>query len=66
MSFKGMISTIKKYEVQVDEKPMGVVLRVNDQNRCILRICRIPRELVFDEQGNVREFIDITYPKIMK
>jgi len=58
-----MISTIKKYEVQVDDKPSGVVLRVNDANRCVLRICRIPRKLVFDENDNLREFIDITYPK---
>lgn len=50
-------------EVQVDAKPQGVVIRINDEHRCILRICGIPHELVFDGYGNRREFIDITYPK---
>lgn len=49
-------------ELQIDDKPQGVVLRLNDENRCILRICRIPRELVYDEKGNLRKFIDVTYP----
>jgi len=61
-----MESTQKTYEVQVDDKPMGVVIRINDENRCVLRICRIPRELVFEPDGKVKEFIDITYPKIKK
>jgi hypothetical protein len=59
-----MESTIKRYEVQVDDKPSGVVLRVNDKNQCILRICKIPRNLVFESDGKVKDFIDIEYPKI--
>lgn len=61
-----MESLFKTYEVQVDEKPSGVVIRINDENRCILRICRIPRDLVFDPDGKVKDFVDITYPKIEK
>jgi hypothetical protein len=61
-----MITSIDKYEIQIDDKLSGVVIRVNDENRCVLRICRIPKELVFDTEGNLREFIDITYPKLEK
>src|ERR1035437_7117603 len=46
------------FEMQVDEMPNGAVIRINDA-----RGCRVPRELVFNEQGEVRTFIDITYPK---
>jgi hypothetical protein len=53
------------FEVQVDEKPNGAVIRINDKRGCRIRICSIPKELVFDEQGEVRTFIDITYPKQM-
>jgi hypothetical protein len=31
-----MKSIIKKYELQIDEKPIGVVIRINDQDKCIL------------------------------
>ena len=57
-----MESTFKLFELQIDEKPNGVVIRLNDkQGKCVLRICGIPKELVY--QGNDRkEFIDITYP----
>ena len=58
-----MESINKEFELQIDDKPNGVVIRLNDESRCILRICGIPKELVYDEQGNQREFIDITYPK---
>jgi hypothetical protein len=51
-------------EIQFDEKPNGVVIRVNSVRGCILRICGIPKELVFDENGKVREFVDIAYPKL--
>jgi hypothetical protein len=51
-------------EIQFDEKPNGAVIRVNNVRGCILRICRIPKELVFDENGKVREFVDIAYPKV--
>ena len=51
-------------EIQFDEKPNGAVIRVNNVRGCILRICGIPKELVFDENGKVREFVDIAYPKL--
>jgi hypothetical protein len=51
------------FEMQVDEMPNGAVIRVNDARGCRIRICGVPRELVFNEQGEVRTFIDITYPK---
>ena len=52
----------KQFELQSDKKPNGAVRWLNDERGCVLRICSIPRELVFDEQGNVREAIDISYP----
>jgi len=56
--------TQKEFEFQVDLKPHGgAVLRLNDENGCVLRICSIPKELVFKPDGTVREHIDITYPK---
>ena len=58
-----MESTIKTYEVQVDLKPNGAVLRVNDENGIVLRICGIPKELVFEPDGKVKDYIDITYPR---
>jgi len=58
-----MITKAGMYEFQVDEKPSGVVIRLNDdKGRCILRICRVPKEIVY-EGTEIREFIDITYPK---
>jgi hypothetical protein len=54
------------YELQVDEKPNGAVIRINNAFGCRVRICSIPKELVFDEKGEVRSFIDITYPKKQK
>jgi len=53
----------QEYEIQIDRKPSGVVLRVNDERGCILRICKIPPELVYDDDGEVKDFIDIEYPK---
>jgi len=49
-------------ELQFDEKPWGAVIRVNTATGCKLRMCRIPKELVFDENQEVKEFVDITYP----
>ena len=58
-----MIESIyDEFELQIDDKPNGVVIRLNN-DRCILRICGVPKELVYDEKGIRREFIDITYPK---
>jgi len=51
-------------EIQYDLKPNGVVIRINNDNGCILRICGVPKELVFDKKGWIKEFIDITYPKV--
>jgi hypothetical protein len=54
---------IKQFELQVDLKPNGCVIRLNDERGCILRICGIPKELVYDEQGHIRQSIDIAYPQ---
>ena len=59
-----MQTFLEPFELQVDEKPNGSVIRVNDARGCRVRICSIPKELVFDEQGEVRSFIDITYPNL--
>ena len=57
-----METIVKKFELQIDEKPNGkVVIRLND-GRCVLRICNVPKELVYIE-GELRDFIDITYQK---
>lgn len=56
-------SESEQWELQFDEKRNGAVIRVNGDNGCKLRICRIPKELIFDENGEVREFIDIMFPE---
>jgi hypothetical protein len=56
---------IKVLEVQIDEKPNGCVIRINDAESCIIRICGIPKELVY-ENGEIRETIDIAYPDTKK
>jgi len=56
----------KTYELQIDEKPNGMVIRLNDESRCVLRICGIPKDNVLDEDGNIKEFIDITYPHVLR
>jgi len=58
-----MITVIKECEIQIDEQPSGVIIRINGAEGCLLRICRIPKELIYDEQGNIKEFIDIRYSK---
>lgn len=58
-----MESRTQTFELQIDHKPNGLVIRVNDDHKCVLRICNIPQELIIDpKNGKVREFIDITYP----
>ena len=54
---------IKNFELQIDEKPNGMVIRLNDEKGCVLRICGIPKKLVC-EDGEVREFIDISYSNV--
>jgi len=56
----------EQLEIQFDEKPQGAVIRVNSVTGCVLRMCRIPKELVFNENGEVREFVDITFPQPYK
>jgi len=51
----------KELEFQLDKKPGGYVIRVNDEHGCILRICQIPFHLVEDKNG-IRGYIDIAYP----
>ena len=53
-----MKSITKEFELQLDEKPNGFVIRLNDKEKCVLRICQIPKTL------NVQvDFIDATYTK---
>ena len=59
-------SKIGEFEIQIDEKPNGVVIRVNDEKRCVLRICNIPNYLVFAKDGTQFPTIDITYPQEKK
>jgi hypothetical protein len=48
------------FEIQFDLKPTGAVIRINDENsNCILRICQIPKNLVFKPDSTVKEFIDV-------
>ena len=56
-----MKSIQKVFEFQIDEKPNGYVVRLNDEKGCILRICQIPKELI-ESDG----FIDVAYPKPQK
>lgn len=60
-----METIAKLFELQIDEMPTGVVLRLNDE-QCRLRICKVPKQFVLNADGTVREFIDITYPTPIK
>ena len=61
-----MTSKIRLLEIQIDEKPNGAVIRVNDESKCVLRICNIPKYLVFDKDGNPLTTIDLTFPQEKK
>ena len=61
-----MTSNIELLEIQVDEKPYGVVIRINNEKRCILRICNIPKYMVFAADGTQFPTIDITFPQEKK
>jgi len=56
-----MKSLTEIFELQIDDKPNGVVIRLNDDRRCLLRICGIPKSLIYDDKNRLKEFIDITY-----
>jgi len=56
-----MKETIKTFELQVDLKPNGAVIRLNDEKGCVLRICGIPKNMVFEPNGEIKEYIDISY-----
>lgn len=58
-----METIFKEFELQVDTKPNGAVIRLNDEKGCVLRICGVPMEMVFEPDGSVKEFIDITFPR---
>ena len=58
-----MEKIFKTFEIQFDEKPNGAVIRLNDENGCILRVCGVPKRMVFEPNGEVKPYIDITYPK---
>lgn len=58
-----METVTKIFELQIDEKPNGMVIRLNDEKGCIVRICGIPKELLCEPNSEIKENIDITYPK---
>lgn len=58
-----MKTEIKEVELQYDLKPNGAVIRINTPDMCIIRICGIPKQLVFNPDGTVKEYIDITVKK---
>jgi len=53
------MNIIKKYEFQIDKKSNGYVIWLNDETGCVLRICGIPRSVIFDG-GEIKKFIDIS------
>lgn len=57
-----MIDKIEIFELQIDEKPNGFVIRLNDPNKCVFRICQIPKQLI-QKSLLQNETIDITFPK---
>lgn len=58
-----MKSIYREFELQLDEKTNGHVIRLNNNERCILRMCGIPKEFILNKDGTQKDFIDITYPK---
>src|SRR5208283_5194528 len=54
----------KKVELQIDEKPQGIDIRLNTAEKCVLRICGLPKNLIYNVDGSCKEFIDICYPDI--
>jgi len=56
----------KTFELQFDLKPNGAVIRLNDEKGCVLRICGIPKRMVFETSGEVKEYVDISYGNISK
>jgi len=56
-----METTIGTFELQIDEKPNGITIRLNNEEKCVLRICGIPKKVVFCG-AEIKDYIDITYP----
>lgn len=55
------------FEMQIDEKPTGMVIRLNSDNGCFLRISGLPREMVYekvDDVDKIKDFIDIAVKTI--
>jgi hypothetical protein len=61
-----METIIKEFELQIDEKQNDVVIRLNDEKGCVLRICGIPKEQVFEPNGERKPFIDLSWKDITK
>jgi hypothetical protein len=55
-----METIIKNFELQVDKKPNGAVIRLNDETGCVVRVCAIPTEMVYEPDGTPKKSIDIT------
>lgn len=56
-----METIVKEFELQIDEKPNGIVIRLNDETGCMLRICGVPRDMVFEPNGDRKPYIDLTW-----
>ncbi len=58
------MKTIRQtFELQIDEKSNGITIRLNDASKCFLRICNIPKGLVYTGK-KINEFIDVAYPTV--
>lgn len=60
-----MKSVVKEFELQIDEKPNGYVIRLNDKDECVLRICQIPKEVM--HKANLVDIVySDTHPKFIR
>ena len=59
-----METITKEFELQIDEKPNGAVIRLNDETGCVLRICGVPTNMVYEDDGSIKKYIDITLSSI--
>ena len=52
----------KYVEMQIDlTKESGGVIRINSEEGCILRICKIPKELLLNPDRTIKSNIDIQF-----
>lgn len=60
-----MKTVTKIFELQLDEKPNDYVIRLNDKDKCILRICQIPKDIMISD-GMVDVVYSESYPEFIK